>query len=172
MRTASRRSRGDRPAGACSAGRLLRLRDTARTMSQQNVELVEQGYEVLNRDGVEGVFRFLDEEIEFVPVPGWLPDAEHFHGHEGVRAWFSKIAEVITIDRWDPQEIIDAGDRLIAVVTVRGRGRATEIPAEATFYQVWTLRKRKAVRLEAYLDRRQAFRAAGLSEQETRADSS
>jgi ketosteroid isomerase-like protein len=133
-------------------------------MSKEHVEIARQGYEALNRDGIEGALPFLDREVEFVPVPGFLPDSEHFHGHEGARAWFEKMGEAVAELCWQPQEFIEARDRLVAVVNVSGRGRATEIPAQLTFYQVWTIREGKAVRLEAYVDRRQALDAAGLSD--------
>ena len=132
-------------------------------MSPRNAEIVEQGYEALNREGLDGVLRFMDEAIELVPIPAGLPDPEHFHGHDGVRAWFEKIGEVFTIDRWTPKECVDVGDRLIAAVSVAGRFKATGIPGELTYFQVWTLRDGKALRVESYLDRAQALKAAGVS---------
>jgi hypothetical protein len=33
-------------------------------MSRENVEIARQGYEALNRDGVDGALRFLDREID------------------------------------------------------------------------------------------------------------
>jgi ketosteroid isomerase-like protein len=133
-------------------------------MSQENVEIARQGYEALNRDGVDGALRFLDREIEFVPIPDALPDAEHFHGHDGVRAWFEKIAEVFVILGWEPREYIDAGDRLVVEVTIKGRFKATDIPGDLVYYQAWTIRNGRAVHLESYLDRSQALAAVGLSE--------
>jgi ketosteroid isomerase-like protein len=123
-------------------------------------ETLRKAYEVLNREGIEAALRFLDRDIEFVPVPGWLPDAERFHGHDGVRAWFAKVSEAFRIEHWEPAEYIDVGDRLVIAVKIVGRSRATAIPGELQLYQVWTVRDGKAVRMEAFLDRDQALEAA------------
>jgi uncharacterized protein len=133
-------------------------------ITPEAAEILRQAYATLNRDGIESALRFLDPSIEFVPVPGWLPDAEHFHGHDGVRAWFAKVGEVFDIDRWEPREYIDAGDRLVIAVTITGNAKATGIRGQLDLYQVWTVRERKAVRMEAFLDRAQALEAAGHSE--------
>jgi ketosteroid isomerase-like protein len=134
-------------------------------MSRESVETLREAYEALNRDGIDGALRFLDHDIEFVPVPDWLPDAEHFQGHEGVRAWFAKIGEVFEIEHWEPQEYIDTGERLIIAVRITGHARATEIPGQLDLYQAWTVRNRKAVRMEAFLDRTQALEAGGHAEE-------
>jgi ketosteroid isomerase-like protein len=81
-----------------------------------------------------------------------------------VRAWFEKIAEVFVILGWEPREYIDAGDRLVVEVTIKGRFKATDIPGDLVYYQAWTIRNGRAVQLESYLDRSQALAAVGLSE--------
>jgi uncharacterized protein len=134
------------------------------THDPEAIETLRQAYAALNRDGIDSALRFLDQSIEFVPVPDWLPDAEHFHGHDGVRAWFAKIGEVFDIDHWEPREYVDAGDRLVISVTITGKARATGIRGQLELYQVWTVRRHKAVRMEAFLDRAQALEAAGHSE--------
>ena len=125
---------------------------------------MRRGYEAVNQGGIDGALPFFDPEIELVPIPEGLPDPEHFHGHDGVRAWFEKIGEVFAIQNWEPHEFIDAEDRMVVRVTVRGRFKATDIPGELTLYQVWTLRNARALRLETYLNRAEALEAVGLSE--------
>jgi ketosteroid isomerase-like protein len=129
-------------------------------VTRSSAETLQRAYEVLNERGIEAALEFLDRDIEFVPVPGWLPDAEHFHGHDGGRAWFAKVSEAFEIERWEPQEYIEAGDRLVIAVRIVGRSRATAIPGDLQLYQVWTVRDGKAVRMEAFLDRGQALEAA------------
>jgi ketosteroid isomerase-like protein len=133
-------------------------------MAVESVETLRAAYEALNREGIEAALRFLDRDIEFVPVPDWLPDAEHFHGHDGVRAWFAKVSEAFQIERWEPQEYIEAGDRLVIAVRIIGQSRATAIPGELQLYQVWSVRDGKAFRMEAFLDRGQALQVAARLE--------
>jgi ketosteroid isomerase-like protein len=63
--------------------------------------------------GVDAVIDLCDPQIEWIAVLGVLPDAEDFHGHAGVRAWFDKVGETFRDVRWEAEEITDAGDRLL-----------------------------------------------------------
>jgi ketosteroid isomerase-like protein len=112
--------------------------------------------------GVETLLPYLDPEIDLISTPEFLPDAEDYHGHDGVRAWFDKIGELVEDMRWQPEEIIDAGDRLVAAVLVSGRGRASGVAVELRQFLVVTVRDGKGVRIESYLDRDQALAAARL----------
>jgi ketosteroid isomerase-like protein len=51
-------------------------------------------------------------------------------------------------------------------VTVRfhGRGRASGVEVETRFYEVYTLRDGKVLRIDEYEHRAEALEAAGLSE--------
>jgi ketosteroid isomerase-like protein len=133
-------------------------------MASENAELVRRGLEALNRDGVEGVLQLCDPEIEWISIPGFLPDAQDMHGHAGVRAWFEKIDDAFSEARWDAVEIVDGGERLLVALRLRASGRASGIEGEFQIFQAWTIRAGKLVRLESYLARDQALEAAGLSE--------
>jgi ketosteroid isomerase-like protein len=77
-------------------------------MSQANVELARRGLEALNRDGVKALIPLCDPEIEWIAIPGFLPDSEDFHGHAGVHAWFEKVSEVLGGAHWEAEEILEA----------------------------------------------------------------
>jgi ketosteroid isomerase-like protein len=64
--------------------------------------------------------------------------------------------------RYEPEECIDAGARLIVMVRVSGRGRGSGAAFEQRQAHVWSIRDDRAVRLDFYLDRAEAERAAGL----------
>ena len=133
-------------------------------MSQQNVELAQRGIAALNARGVDAVIELCDPEVEWIAVPGFLPDAEDFNGREGVRAWFAKVGEALGLIDWQALEIIDAGDRLFVALKINAAGRASGIEGEFLLFQSWTLRDGKLVRLESYLSRDEALEAAGLLE--------
>ena len=132
-------------------------------MSQENVELVRRCFAALEAGHRDEALATLDPAIEWIAVPGLLPDAEDFVGHAGVTKWFSKMDDAWAELRFDPHELLDAGDQVVAVVAVSGRGKSSGILAEGLLYQVWTARNGLLVRLESYLDRSQALEAAGAS---------
>ncbi len=132
-------------------------------MSQENVELARKGLEALNRGGPDAVIDLCDPAVEWIAIPGFLPDAEDFHGHAGVRAWFEKVGESLTELHWEAEEILDGGDRLLVALKLRAAGRASGVEGEFRIFQAWTIRDDKLIRLESYLSRDDALQAAGLS---------
>jgi 2-(1,2-epoxy-1,2-dihydrophenyl)acetyl-CoA isomerase len=60
------------------------------------------------------------------------------------------------------EEFIDAGNRVIVTAHFRGRGRGSGAEVEARFYEVYTLRDSKVVRVDEFTDRSEALEAAGL----------
>ncbi|MEK6251543.1 MAG: nuclear transport factor 2 family protein [Actinomycetota bacterium] len=134
-------------------------------MSQENVEIVRRGYERIGELGRPD-YEFLDPEIEW-RGPREFPDlAEPHFGHEGVARYFAKLNEVFDEYRMVPEEFIDAGGDQVLVFSReggRGRGSGAEVQTNPTAH-LWTIRKRKAVRMQSYWERPEALDAAGLSE--------
>jgi ketosteroid isomerase-like protein len=56
------------------------------------------------------------------------------------------------------------GDRVFIAATGRGRGRLSEVPMEQPIWFVATLRGGLTVRVDTYVDPREALEAAGLRE--------
>ena len=59
-------------------------------------------------------------------------------------------------------EIIDAGERIVALQTISGRGRASGIDVESDGALIWTIRDGLIARVEVFADRGEALAAAGL----------
>ena len=133
-------------------------------MSQENVELVHSGLGAVNRGGVEAILQMCDPEIEWIAIPGFLPDAEDYHGRAGVRAWFEKVGETFGKVEWEAEEVVESGEQLLVGLKLQATGRSSKIEGEFRIYQVWTIRDGKLVRLESYLSREEALEAAGLRE--------
>jgi ketosteroid isomerase-like protein len=53
---------------------------------------------------------------------------------------------------------------VVAIVSQRGRSKATGIPVDMRFAQVWSLRDGLAFRMQMYASVEEALEAAGLSE--------
>ena len=63
-----------------------------------------------------------------------------------------------------PEEFVDSGDSVVVTVRLRGRGRGSGVEVDARFYDVYTLRDGKIVRMDQFTERSQAFEAVGLAE--------
>ena len=125
------------------------------------VRLLERGYTMIWREGrLEDALRGLEDDFEWV-VPDH-PEGAVRHGAEGAIEFFREWVEP-----WDDfdldWEIEEAGpDRALATIDMRGRGRGSGVPTEMSFFQLWTFREGRAVRMEMFWDLDEARRAAGL----------
>jgi ketosteroid isomerase-like protein len=64
--------------------------------------------------------------------------------------------------RVEIQDIIDASDHVVVVARESGRGKGSGIELDQVTYGVFTLRDGKILRWKGFIDRHQAFEAAGL----------
>jgi ketosteroid isomerase-like protein len=91
-------------------------------------------------------------------------DTGVYRGHDGLRSLFRQWHEAWGNIEYGYEELIDAGENVISVVTRHARGRASGVDVERPLALLWTLHEGKAVRVVWFLDRAEAFEAAGLSE--------
>ena len=130
-------------------------------MSQENVEIIRRGYEHFKATG--GDIRAHADLVWDVSNLGW-PEQQIYHGPEGAMQFNAEWA-----DAWDDWELeaekyIDAGERVVIIITQQGRSKASEVPVEMRFAQVWTLRDGHAIRMQMYASPDEALEAVGLSE--------
>jgi ketosteroid isomerase-like protein len=142
--------------------------DTARAMSQENVERAREGYATLSlaiRAGdLDAYFsEFVHPEIEWVPMDGG-PDVAVATGHEPVKARLTAMFEVMGQPEIEAEEILDAGEKVFVAIRISGRGRGSGLDMEARWFHVLTDRDGKLARIEWYATRAEALEAAGLSE--------
>lgn len=130
-------------------------------MSKQNVEVVRAFYEHFNRTG-EPPWDLFDPEAEFdaTNVVGF----GIVRGRERVLASLREYAAAFDDWRIEPEEFVDAGDQVLAVVRDGGRLKDTADEVFNRFTHVWTLRSGKVVRWKTFTEKAEALAAAGLAE--------
>ena len=130
-------------------------------MASGNVELIRRGYEDYAERGLEAIMDLLDPDVEFVE-PDFIPGNETFRGHEGARRWFAKIADVWGELSFEPEELVEVDDRVAVAYRIVAVGRGSGLELEDHWAHVWTMRDGKAVRVEGFASRDDAWRALGL----------
>jgi ketosteroid isomerase-like protein len=125
------------------------------------VEIVRGAYEALLRGDPEGALAAIDPEIEIYDHD--LPDAGEYRGFEGLGRWQADWERSWESWRWDPEDFIDAGERVVAVLRVHAKGRQSGVDVQRVDGAVWTLRNGKCVRLDYYGSSDEALEAVGLS---------
>ena len=130
-------------------------------MSQAPLDVVRRGYAALNEGDVDRALVDIDPEIEWKTylVPG--PGGGTYHGHDGVRELWRDVRTVFGDYRNDPEEVFEAGAKVISRVCIRGRGAKSGAEVEARIFHVFTFRDGRILRVESFEDREEALRAAG-----------
>lgn len=130
-------------------------------MSQENVDTVRSIYDGWSR-GDTCIDRFGENMVMLESES--LPGAVSAHGIEAVRRYIQSFAKYWDEIRFEPSEYIAAGDQVVVVADLIGRGKSSGVPVEHTWAYVWTVQGGKAVRMEGFADRAAALEAAGVSE--------
>jgi uncharacterized protein len=130
-------------------------------MSQENVEVVRAIHEEWLRGGL--ALDMFDPEVSMLESKA-LPGAASAYGIDAVRNYMESFANYWDEIRFEPQEYIEAGDQVVVIARLVGRGKSSGVDVTRTWAYVWTLRGRKALRMEGYADRSEALKAVGLEE--------
>jgi ketosteroid isomerase-like protein len=134
-------------------------------MSQENIEIVRGIYPVLDRGDDEAFWKLVEPDF-VVDFSRRLIDPVVLRGRDQVQAWYDREGEMREggHTRWQPEELIDAGDKVLAFIRTGGRGKASGVEVEAYVWNVWTFRDGKPVEWTYFgEDRAGALEAAGLT---------
>src|SRR5690242_8152929 len=130
-------------------------------MSEENVKKARQFIDAYNRRDFDAAVEHFDPEIEWVLPVGQSSDS--CQGPDQVRRFWEGIDETFDELQLEPQEFIDAGDRVATRLRHHGQGRRSGIVInEELYHQVATFRSGMMVRIEYFGDWREALKAAGL----------
>jgi ketosteroid isomerase-like protein len=135
-------------------------------MSQENVELILQGVEAINRQDADAYVALASSDVEWEDAAFWSEPVRIYRGSAELREWFERVI----VEPWESvhaevEEITEAADDRVFVeglLTARGRGSGVETQIRGWFV-LW-FANGKVTRRKVFLDRAEALEAAGLSE--------
>jgi ketosteroid isomerase-like protein len=119
-------------------------------VSEQNVEIVRRVYDAVGRRDRTAVLDLYDPDVEWDFSRGGLGGlmAGVYRGHDGLRRWFRDWYDAWENVEDNCEQLIDAGEHVISVSTIRGRGRVSGIEVvHRDQVGVWTVREGKVVRV-------------------------
>jgi len=130
-------------------------------VSQENVEIIQQGFVVWGETG-EPDWSMVHDEVEAYDHD--IMDASEYRGRAGVERWLEDWASAWSEFSMEPEEFIDAGKCVVVVIRMRAKGRGSAVEVERQDAIVHEMRDGKVVRLDYYNNREQALKAVGLEE--------
>jgi ketosteroid isomerase-like protein len=148
------------------ASLLFRLSPQSRIRQSFMARSMARAYAAANRRDFDLILAVSDGDLyEYRPSRDLLPPdmAAIYRGHEGYREFWRLWLDAFEDIRWDPEEILDCGDRALVTTRQSGHGSGSGVAVSEPVYQLFTFRRGLVIRQEDFLNRAQALEAAGLS---------
>jgi ketosteroid isomerase-like protein len=131
-------------------------------MSQENVERARAFIEAYNRRDFDAAVEDFDPQIDWV-LPA-RQSSDNCRGPDEVKEFWRSIDETFDEFWLDPQEFVDAGDRIATRLRHAGRSKiGIEIDTEL-YHQVATFKDGRIVRMEYFAEWDEALAAAKAEE--------
>jgi ketosteroid isomerase-like protein len=132
-------------------------------VSTENVELVRRQIEALNRGDWEASIEGIDSRVEWV-VARDHPASRMIRGLDDLRAYREDWAQMLVALRFEIDRVVDGPGTVVVLGTVEGTGAGSGAEVEVPLGLAMRFRDGAVVRVEEYLDPREALEAGGLSE--------
>ena len=129
-------------------------------MSQENVARVQEALEHFATTG-EPLWDALDGEVEVHDYD--IMDAGDYRGHAGFGRWLEDWASAWSEYTMEPEEFLDAGERVVVFVRQKTTGQGSGVALEREDAMVFEFRDGKIARLDYYNSREQALKTVGLA---------
>jgi ketosteroid isomerase-like protein len=145
---------------------IFRLRQGSPLRRVLLLRLASQAASAVNRRDFDVLFAGFHPDMTYT-VEGWglAPDLIGVHqGYAGYREAWRRMLEAFEDIRLEPEELIDFGGGLVSTTRLSGHGGGSGVPFNQTFWQVFWFEDGLVVRQQDFVDRADAFEAAGLSE--------
>src|SRR3954470_11001401 len=105
---------------------------------EEEIARLRRIYDAFDRGDVDDLVADVAHDMRF-NSPENLPWGGSRHGQDGIRTMLEELEAHVEGGWGDPDDILDAGDRVVVTGRLRGTARATGADFEASFAQVWTL---------------------------------
>jgi ketosteroid isomerase-like protein len=129
----------------------------------ENLEIVRSVYARWGRGAFDASLEVFDPGVVFVLDPGF-PEAGTYRGIEEITEYTRGFLEPWTEISITAEDLSPAGENVLATVLQRGVGSKSEIATEFRYYQAWSFRGRKVIRLENFRERANALESLGLAD--------
>ncbi len=140
-------------------------------MSQTTVQIVQEAMALIRVTGAgepgPRLFELLAPDMT-LDMSRRTFNPEVYQGHAGLRRFRRERDEVWEEFLVTPERFIDAGEKVIVIEALSGRGRGSGVETKSRSASVWTVQGGQVTHMATYRDPRDALAAAGLGDQGVR----
>jgi len=130
-------------------------------MSQETVEIVRAVYAAVESGDLATANSYIHPDIEFHTYIN-SPEAGVYLGKEAVLNYNATLFAQFESLRIEVEELVDAGDRVIAVTTQHAVPKGGNQEIDVHFAEVWTIRDGLLAERDSYPTKDEALEAVGV----------
>ena len=116
-----------------------------------SADLARAAYDAWARRDLDAVVGFAADDVEVVQDPAF-PGATSATGKGSLRQWLAGFFEIWEEFDLTPEEVLEAGDRVLVIARIHARGKGSGMEIEQTAAHLLTFSSGEVVRLETYAD--------------------
>jgi ketosteroid isomerase-like protein len=121
----------------------------------QNTSIVRDVYAAFVRGDIQSVLSAFDDQIDWKPVTGaaaHVPHAGQRRGKAAVAEFLRIVNSALQFDRFDPEQYVAQGDKVVALGRYSGVAAATGRSFDSEWAMVFTVRNGKIVAFQEFTD--------------------
>jgi ketosteroid isomerase-like protein len=127
---------------------------------QENTQVVQQAYQNFKTGDIKALIGLMTEDVTWqLPETENVPFAGKRRGHEEVGQFFATLADAQDVLKFEPQEFVAQGDKVIALGQYTWRVKASGREYGGDWAHVFTVRDGKISGFHEYMDTAAATRA-------------
>ena len=127
-------------------------------MPSESFEIVERAHEALNSGDIDALVDLCDDGF-LLDMSDRVFNPAVYDGHEGIRRFYAEVRDVWETYVWEPEELIDMGSQVVALLRSTGRGRESGVEVERETAIIWSVQDGRLTALRFYRNRNEALRS-------------
>ncbi|HEY7267532.1 MAG TPA: nuclear transport factor 2 family protein [Solirubrobacterales bacterium] len=132
-------------------------------MSEENMDIVRAFLDAGERRDWTRLAELADPEVELLGTVGGVEEGRVTRGlADVIREVDEEDREAWEERRLEPVEFLDAGDEVVVFLHEFRRGKSSGVELEVDTAVIYTVREGRVTRMQGYMDRAAAQKAAGL----------
>jgi uncharacterized protein len=121
-----------------------------------NFEIVERAHDALNSGDIDTLVSLCVEDFR-LDMSDRVFNPAVYQGHDGIRRFYAEVQDVWEVYIWEPEQLIEAGSDVVALLRSTGRGRESGAEVERETAIIWSVRGRRLTGLRFYRNRDEAL---------------
>jgi ketosteroid isomerase-like protein len=139
-------------------------------MSQQNIWVVGELIEAIERQDLTRLIELTDPDVEWHAFFAQLGEGGVYRGHDGMRRYVRDLGDAWEFLRTHVDDARSVGPVVVLIGRLHYRGKGSGLETESRAGWVIKFRQGRVVYMRAYSEPDQALLAAGLTTQDAPAD--